>query len=277
MVRLLPWAWQLTLFFVAMKSFFRPSLLLVLLTLSCGAQAQQKLKYPKAPAAGEVYDQVEQPALPAGGTEAFARYLAEHQQYPTSALQRGVEGTVTVSFVVEKTGSLSNVAVEPALDPELDAEAMRLIKASPRWAPARHRGGVVRQRVTIPITFEIPKGPDGSAPTAGPVADQAGPQVVTPDEPARPVGGTDSFFAWIQENQRYPALARQRKIQGRVIVEFMVQKDGLLSEAKVVKRIGSGCDEEALRLIKSAPKWSPARYKGQPMRQKMVLPVVFQL
>ncbi|WP_400193530.1 energy transducer TonB [Hymenobacter sp. B81] len=250
------------------------------------AQAQQKLKYPKTTAA-DIYDAVEQPAQPLGGVEAYSNYLADKLNYPTAALQAGVEGTVEVSFVVEKTGATSNWAVAKPLSPECDAEALRLIKVGPRWQPAQHRGGVVRQRVTVPISFRRPAGGDeaaGSAPVAGvqatastPAPAAGGPQVVTPEQPARPVGGVEKFFEWVQQNQHYPALARQRKIQGKVMMEFMIEKDGSLTNIKPVKRLGSGLDEEAIRLIKASPKWEPARYQGQPVRQKMVLPILFQL
>ena len=251
----------------------------LLATATLPTHAQQKLKYPKGPKASDIYDAVEKPAVPVGGVEAYGQYLADNQQYPTAALQQGLQGTVNVTFVVEKTGVVSNVTVPQPLAPALDAEAIRLIKGGPKWTPAHNRNERVRQRVTIPVTFQIPQ--DASSGTASapasPSSEQAQTQVVTPDEPARPVGGTDAFFTWIQENLRYPALARQRKVEGRVMVEFVVQKDGSLADTKLVKRLGSGCDEEALRLIKAAPKWNPARYKGQAMRQKMVLPIVFKL
>jgi len=262
-----------------MAAFSRVLLAALLTTATLSAQAQQKLNYPKDPKASEIYDAVEKPAVPVGGVEAYGQYLADSQQYPTAALQQGQQGTVNVTFVVEKSGVVSNVTVPQPVAPALDAEAIRLIKGGPKWTPAQNRNEKVRQRVTIPVTFQIPQ--DSNSGTVGapvsPNTEQPLTQTITPDEPARPVGGTDAFFAWIQENLRYPALARQRKVEGRVTVEFVVQKDGSLTDAKLVKRLGSGCDEEALRLIKAAPKWSPARYKGQAMRQKMVLPVVFQL
>ncbi|WP_162303499.1 energy transducer TonB [Hymenobacter sediminis] len=262
-----------------MKQAFRLFLLAGVLVGTTPVLAQQKLKYPKQPAASDIYDAVEKPAVPVGGLEAYAQYLADKQQYPTAALQAGVQGTVTVSFVVEKTGSISNVAVAQPINPALDAEAIRLIKGGPRWTPAQHRGGVVRQRVSVPITFQIPA--DAGGATASDAASPAGSgsttQVVAPDSPARPVGGTDAFFEWIQQNQKYPALARQRKVQGKVMMEFIVEKDGSLTGIKPVKRMGSGLDEEAIRLLKAAPKWQPATYKGQPLKQKMVLPVVFTL
>lgn len=255
----------------------RLAFLVLLTSTSLAAHAQQKLKYPK-PDAQEIYDEVEKPAIPAGGVETYAQYLADHQRYPSAALQGGKQGTVPVTFVVEKTGSISQVKVAKSLDPALDAEAVRLISSAPRWTPAQHRGLKVRQRITVPVSFQIPAGTPaaGSAASPIPVAN-GGPTVVKADSPARPVGGTDAFFEWIQQNQRYPALARQRKIQGRVMMEFMIQPDGSLTDVKVLKRMGSGLDEEATRLIKAAPKWQPAVYDGKAVRQKMQLPVVFQL
>ena len=260
--------------------------LLGLLSFSALAQTKVKLKYPK-PDARQVYDSVAEPAIPLGGVRAYAQFLADHQRYPGAALQQGQQGTVPVSFIVEKTGDISELKVEKPVAPSLDAEALRLIKSGPHWQPARHLGRVVRQRVTVPISFVLSPGSQvvtrpapataSAAPTAPITLDPDAPLAVAPDVPTHPVGGNDVFFDWIQKNQQYPLLARQRKIQGRVMVEFMVQADGSLTDARVLRKMGSGLDEEALRLIKTAPKWAPATYKGRPLKQKMVLPVIFQL
>lgn len=272
-----------------MDSLFRRVALALVLALPMATPtlAQQKLKYPK-PEPEQIYDAVGQPAVPVGGVEAYGQYLADNQQYPTAALQRGATGTVEVTFVVEKTGVISNVATSKPVDPLLDAEAIRLIKGGPKWTPAQHKGQKVRQRVSIPVSFQVPLGAGGAAPQTEPDAtagapskpanvSKSGATIIAPDQPARPVGGTEAFFEWIQKNQQYPTLARQRKIEGRVMVEFIIQKDGSLTDAKVVKPLGSGLDQEALRLIKMAPKWTPATYQGQALKQKMVLPVLFQL
>lgn len=263
-------------------------LLFSLLGFGAHAQTKIKLKYPKADNR-QVFDSVAEPAIPLGGTRAYAQFLADHQRYPGAALQAGLQGTVPVSFVVEKSGDISEVKVDKSLAPALDAEALRLIRSGPHWKPARHRGQVVRQRVTVPVSFVLSPGsqvvtrpaPVAAAAGAGqqpPITiDLDAPLAVAPDVPTHPVGGNDVFFDWIQKNQQYPLLARQRKIQGRVMVEFMVQPDGSLTDARVLKKMGSGLDEEALRLIKTAPKWEPATFKGRPLKQKMVLPVIFQL
>lgn len=265
-------------------------LLLGLLGLAVTTAHAQKRKMPPKPDASQVYDSVAKPAVPLGGTEKYAQFLADHQKYPAAAMQKGIQGTVPVSFIVEKTGTISTVKVEKPLSPELDAEAIRLIKSGPKWTPAQHLGKVVRERITVPVSFVMspgsevvtvgPKGTPAAPANAADIAASANPDrppVVAPDKPTRPVGGTEAFFAWIEKNQKYPALARQRKIQGKVLVEFMVQADGSLTDARVVKKMGSGLDEEAIRLIKAAPKWEPATYQGKPLKQKMVLPVLFQL
>ncbi|WP_227787673.1 energy transducer TonB [Hymenobacter sp. BT770] len=267
----------------------------LLLLLSClcffsmSAQAQKR-KMPPKPSASQVYDSVAQPAVPIGGTERYAQFLASHQKYPTNAMLKGIQGTVKVSFIVEKTGTVNDVKVETPVSPELDAEAIRLIKSGPKWTPAKHlRNQVVRQRVVVPVSFVMSPGSEVVRTTAKerPITTSAAdiaasanpdrPAVVAPDRPTQPVGGNQAFFDWIEKNQKYPLLARQRKIQGKVMVEFVVQTDGSLTDARVVKRMGSGLDEEALRLIKAAPKWEPAIYQGKPIKQKMVLPVLFQL
>jgi protein TonB len=277
----------------AMPSFLKsPSLLLLscFALLSFGAQAQKR-KMPPKPSASEVYDSVAQPAVPLGGTERYAQFLADHQRYPASAMQKGIQGTVKVSFIVEKTGTVNEVKVETPVSPELDAEAVRLIKSAPKWTPAKHlRNQVVRQRIVVPVSFVMSPGSEAVVTTAAkerPITTSAAdiaasanpnrPALVAPDRPTQPVGGTQAFFDWIEKNQKYPLLARQRKIQGKVIVEFMVQTDGSLTDARVVKKLGSGLDDEALRLIRSAPKWEPATFQGKPIKQKMVLPVLFQL
>ena len=266
-------------------------LLLALCLAAATAHAQHRATPPR-PDRAQVYDSVAQPAVPLGGTARYAQFLADHQRYPTAAMQQGQQGTVPVRFVVEKTGVVSNVEVTKPVAPLLDAEAVRLIKSGPRWTPAKNRNQVVRQRVTVPVSFvlsppaapvQLPAKGGPPAPPPANAADIAAsahpdqPAVVAPDRPAQPVGGTDAFFAWIEKNQQYPKLARQRKIQGKVPVEFIVQPDGRLTDARVIKKMGSGLDEEALRLIRTAPKWEPATYRGKPLKQKMVLPVLFQL
>ncbi|MBK0401458.1 energy transducer TonB [Adhaeribacter sp. BT258] len=232
----------------------------------------------------QVYTAVEQPAQPGGGIEAFSEYISRNLTYPTVSLKQKTQGTVEVTFIVEKNGTISNINIEKGLDQACNEESLRLVRNSPKWQPAKHGGKHVRQRISMPLIFRIP---DTTATAATTKNSGAGNlpeynenlelKAVTPEQPARPVNGTDAFFAYIRENQKYTAKARRNQIQGKVMVEFMVEKDGRITNLKILKPLGNGLDEEAIRLIENGPMWLPALFQGQPIRQKMILPVIFQL
>lgn len=94
---------------------------------------------------------------------------------------------------------------------------------------------------------------------------------------AEPKGGLAAFYKSIGEQIKYPAQARRMRVEGKVFVEFIVGKDGKITEVKAVKGIGAGCDEEAVRIIESSPPWNPGKQRGKPVRQRMVLPIIFRL
>lgn len=90
-------------------------------------------------------------------------------------------------------------------------------------------------------------------------------------------GGTAELQKFLAENIKYPKQANRMGIEGRVIAQFVVEKDGSITDARVLKGIGGGCDEEALRVVQMMPRWSPAKQNGRPVRYKQTLPVVFRL
>jgi protein TonB len=87
----------------------------------------------------------------------------------------------------------------------------------------------------------------------------------------------DSFLKYVSKNLKYPAQARRMGVEGKVFVQFVVEKDGSITDIKVVKGIGAGCDEEAVRVLENAPKWKPGKQRGRPVKQRIVLPIVFKL
>ena len=90
-------------------------------------------------------------------------------------------------------------------------------------------------------------------------------------------GGSDKLMEYISENIKYPIEAREKGVQGRVVVGFVVEHDGSASNVKILRGIGSGCDEEALRVISSMPKWEPGKQRGKTVRVSYYLPVYFKL
>lgn len=100
--------------------------------------------------------------------------------------------------------------------------------------------------------------------------------LIVEDQP-EPSGGMGAFYEYLGRNIRYPEQARRMGVEGRVFVEFVVDKDGDLTEVKVVKGIGAGCDEEAVRVVKGSPNWKPGKQRGRPVKVKMTVPVFFKL
>ena len=100
-----------------------------------------------------------------------------------------------------------------------------------------------------------------------------------PDSAAVPVGGFDQFYNYLLRNLQYPKEARASKITGKVIVEFVVEKDGSISSQniKVLKSPHKSLSKEAIRLIKNGPKWIPGKLKGVPVRTKKMMPITFSL
>lgn len=100
--------------------------------------------------------------------------------------------------------------------------------------------------------------------------------VVVEEMPEFP-GGQDSLAKFIAANLVYPVKAKENNIQGKVMIEFVVDEKGKVTNAKVIKGIGSGCDEEALRIVNRMPKWKPGKQRNKPVNVRFVLPIKFSL
>ena len=104
---------------------------------------------------GQIFTVVEeQPSFP-GGVPALFKYLAAEVKYPVIAQENGIQGRVVTSFVVDKEGNIKQVKVERGVDPALDAEALRVVKAMPKWIPAKQKGEAVAVRYILPVQFRL--------------------------------------------------------------------------------------------------------------------------
>ena len=99
---------------------------------------------------------------------------------------------------------------------------------------------------------------------------------VVEDQPGFP-GGEEARIRFLQENLRYPQMAREAGIQGTVFVTFVVERDGSVTDVRVLRGIGGGCDEEAVRVVRNMPRWQPGRQRGQPVRVQFNMPIRFVL
>ena len=100
--------------------------------------------------------------------------------------------------------------------------------------------------------------------------------MVVEDQPEFP-GGTAALLEYLRKNIKYPAICRENNIQGRVLVTFIVNKDGAIVEPEVVKSVNPSLDKEALRVISTMPNWKPGSQRGKPVRVKYTVPVNFRL
>lgn len=100
--------------------------------------------------------------------------------------------------------------------------------------------------------------------------------IVVEEDPEFP-GGLQALSQFIADNIKYPQLAKENNITGRVFVSFVVEKDGRVGQVKILRDIGGGCGNEAVRVVKLMPKWKPGKQRGKPVRTQFNLPVNFEL
>ena len=203
----------------------------------------------------------------------LGKWLDEHVQYPEEAKAKGISGTtVAVNFVVEPDGSISNVKADEGSWPELVPEAERVVKSMPKWNAGKVNGKYARVKERIAVHFQLSEQEINAARNKGntgePIYDTAN------EMPSFP-GGSSSIQAWIKEHLQITDEIKDLGV-GRVMVKFVVEKDGTITNAEMMFPMHPAIDKEATRVIESMPKWNPGRINGQPVRVKYELPVIFK-
>jgi protein TonB len=90
-------------------------------------------------------------------------------------------------------------------------------------------------------------------------------------------GGQLEFIKWLTRNLKYPAAAQARRVQGRVVAEFIVNKDGSITDVRIVRSLSPPCDGEAMRVLRMMPRWTAGAIDGHPCRTKVCIPIVFRM
>ncbi|MBK9106056.1 MAG: energy transducer TonB [Saprospiraceae bacterium] len=222
----------------------------------------------------------------------MADFIAANLQMPTDAKAQGAGGVVMVEFVIEKNGTVGEV--HPIHDPGLGlgAEATRVISLMKtkkiKWTPAEEEGKKVAFRYTVPVSFNL-NTPESDKPKAAPAVQDVSGQIFDAAEVMPRYAGCeqavkDSFdctfmkvVSHIKSTLKYPEEALKNKVQGQVLAEFVVDTNGAIINPSIKKGIGSGCDEEALRVLTLMPAWIPGTQDGKPVKVRMKLPILFQL
>ena len=100
---------------------------------------------------------------------------------------------------------------------------------------------------------------------------------VVVEQTATPKDGLPAFYKYVAANLRYPIAASRMGVEGKIFVQFIINKDGSISDVIAINELGSGLEQEAIRIVANAPAWNPGRQRGKPVKQRMVIPIFFKL
>jgi TonB family protein len=233
---------------------------------------------------GEIYENVEvMPEYP-GGNYSLVKFLRENINYPEKAKREGIEGQVDVSFFIDKDGTVKDATIVKSLSEECDQEALRVINSMPAWQPGKQNNEVVRVALRLPIFFKTgysSTSKSGYSPKESSKSvdhiNAEGIYTLVKQMPEFP-GGVNALMQYLGSNINYPEQAKKDSIQGKVYVQFIVEKDGKINEVKVLRGIGGGCDEEAVRVIRNMPAWNPGLNEdGEAVRVSFNIPIKYTL
>ncbi|RZK51004.1 MAG: energy transducer TonB [Pedobacter sp.] len=226
---------------------------------------------------------MENPPTYPGGMANFYKFLSQNMKYPAEAVKNNVQGTVYISFKVEKNGAVSDIKVDRALGSGTDEEAIRVIKLAGIWNPGTVKGNPVITKYNIPVKFALnkkniaPATPKQHTIGAVPNEDNKKYYFGSLENPPTFPGGVKAFYEFLSKNVKYPELAYKNGVQGNAYTSFTVEKDGSITDIKVDRKVGYGIDEEAVRVISLSPKWIPGSQNGQPIRVSYSIPIKFAL
>ena len=209
-----------------------------------------------------------------GDLNTFRAWVQKNIKYPAEAFRNGEQGRVVLSFVVEKDGSVSNIQILQTPGKAFSEETRRVVAASPKWKPGEQRGEKVRVRYTLPVDFRITATAQDTKTSENKGSGEE-PFLVVDTPPQFNGGDIGEFRRWVQMNVKYPAEALGKNIYGKVLVTFVIEKDGSVGNAEIFKSPDKSLADEVLRVIGKSPKWTPGKQRGEAVRVKFGMPVDF--
>lgn len=211
-----------------------------------------------------------------GGLEKFNEFV--DKEFDNSKVTKS--GTMVAAFTIGADGTVSGIKMIQMLDIESAKEMIRVLKKCPKWEPAKRGGKPVSIEMKYPMTFTVKEKP--SPLTVVPaeqvpvkngeednnIYNTAGVEK-RPDFP----GGLQEFYNYVGKNFKVPNV---KDLKGKIFVTFVVEKDGSITDVKVIRDIGYGTKEEAIRVLTQSPKWIPGEQSGKKVRVIYSLPISIQ-
>ncbi len=233
-----------------------------------------------------------------GGNAEFKRMFNEELIYPEYALKKKLGGTVTFNFVIMKDSTVTNIKIKKSGNDDIDKEAMRLFKLY-QWVPAIKDGEYVSTAWWVTFNFN-PKKYHKICENRGFVnfnyykefkidstgnhqyfdkweIDSTQKIYYSPELLPMYPKGNFALQDFIKANLEYPRQAQVANIQGTVMVRFVVEPNGLVTNIGIAKSTGGGCDQEAVRIMEMMMKWHPGRNNHKLVRTQMAIPFYFVL
>ena len=205
----------------------------------------------------------------------FTNWCLSQIQYPEEAMAHNITGRVTLQFIIDTAGVVSDVRVKRSAHPLLDNEAVRVISSSPAWDRVTVKGKKANVRFTFPVVFDLRK---KSANDTSIVHARFN------------YNGHTDFMSWVAENVIYPKKAAKEGYTGKVAVAFDISAEGYVKNVRVLtpssylegktsssrQSLAASLDAEAVRVVSSSPRWTPAMKNGMPIKVSYNVLVVFQ-
>lgn len=243
--------------------------------------SKAEMQQAKAAADEEVFLIVEQmPTFEGGDINTFRQWVQMRVQYPKELQEAGVSGRVIVQFEVDTDGSMVNVQTLATPDKRLSDQVVALVKKAPKWTPGKQRGQAVKVLMTFPIEFKMNSMSADQQQAMHRLADSArakghdvqqfkgrmeqfaeGKNSETEAVGKALFDGGDyrRFAQWAQGQLQYPASAKKEGVKGEVFVTLVVKANGEVGDVDVIGKADKHLAKEALRVVKSSPKWTPAK------------------
>ena len=242
-------------------------------------------------------------------------FIYSNLKYPEIARDASVEGMCIVQFVIEKDGSVKTPKIIKDIGADCGIESLKVVNGFPTWIPGKQKGKTVRVQYTLPVKFKLESetkkedsnpvqiqaygAPNEALKKTNMQHGKASPQLMDPsvykvvEKMPQFVGCEDiigedgqmgcskcaqgKMLEFIYTNLKYPKEAREKGIDGMVVIQFIVNVDGTLSDFNIVRNPGGGTGEEAKRVVEMMPTWVPGEQGGKKVKVAYTLPVKFKL
>lgn len=207
-----------------------------------------------------------------GGLEKFNEFVQKEFDY--SKVKKS--GKMVAAFTVDVDGKVKNIKLVELIDIESASEMIRVLNKCPHWQPAKRGGKPISIEIKYPMVFkdkqqEAKPSFKADAPQKVP-AIGIEPPVSLGGVEVKPMfpGGMEEFYSYIGKNYNAP---NKRGLTGKVFVRFVIEKDGTVTDIKIIRDLGFGTGEEAIRVLSECPKWIPGMQQGKPVRVLYTLPI----